>query len=165
MLFRTINWSWWQHTYNIMVKIATRSNTTKQSISNKKIDHKKWHQVFVFKIFQDIAYLFGQVIIDDQSMFSIVSEEFSHSTTRVGSQVLQRGSIWSSGTHHNGVLHCICTEYKSITMKIEQSICYGGKLDNTINTSSEGFSGFMVNSTINLFLYKCTNLAENHSFL
>ena len=67
MLFRTINWSWWQHTYNIMVKIATRSNTTKQSFINKKTDHKKWHQVSVFKIFQDIAYLFGQVIIDDHA--------------------------------------------------------------------------------------------------
>ena len=149
MLFRTINWSWWQHTYNIMVKIATRSNTTKQSISNKKIDHKKWHQVFVFKIFQDIAYLFGQVIIDDQSMFSIVSEEFSHSTTRVGSQVLQRGSIWSSGTHHNGVLHCICTEYKSITMKIDSS---------QINLNFISCTHFLSSGQLNLSLPASVNL-------
>lgn len=53
------------------------------------------------------AHLFGQIVIDDQGMFAIVSKVLSHGAARVWSQVLQGGSIRGSGRDHNGVLHGI----------------------------------------------------------
>lgn len=52
-------------------------------------------------------HLFGQVIIDDQGVFAVVSEVLSHGAARVWSQVLQGGSVGGSGRDHNGVLHGI----------------------------------------------------------
>lgn len=52
-------------------------------------------------------YLFGQIVINDESMHAIVSEKLSHSTTRVWSQVLQGSSIGSCRTDNDGVLHGI----------------------------------------------------------
>lgn len=52
-------------------------------------------------------HLLGQIIIDDEGMFAVVSEIFSHGAAGVGSQVLQRSGIRSSSRHHDGVLHGI----------------------------------------------------------
>lgn len=58
---------------------------------------------FIFKYLTVGNGLFGQIIIDDQSMFAVVTEEFSHSTARIWSQVLQRSSIGSRGGDDDGV--------------------------------------------------------------
>lgn len=52
-------------------------------------------------------HLLGQIIIDDEGMFAVVSEILSHGAAGVGSQVLQRSGIRSSSRHHDGVLHGI----------------------------------------------------------
>ena len=53
------------------------------------------------------ANLFGKIVINDESMFSVVPEVLSHSTAGVGGQVLQWGCIRRCGTHYDSVLHCI----------------------------------------------------------
>lgn len=52
-------------------------------------------------------HLLGQIIVDDEGMFAVVSEILSHGAAGVGSQVLQRSGIRSSSRHHDGVLHGI----------------------------------------------------------
>ena len=47
--------------------------------------------------------LLGQVVKDDDSVHAVVSEEFSHSYSRVWGQVLQGGSVRGGGRDHNGV--------------------------------------------------------------
>ena len=49
--------------------------------------------------------LLGQVVVDDQGVFTVVSEPFSHGASREGSQELQRSGLGSSSSHDNGVLH------------------------------------------------------------
>ena len=49
--------------------------------------------------------LLGQIVIDDQSMFAVVTEVFSHGASSVWCQVLQWCSIWSSGWDNDGVIH------------------------------------------------------------
>ena len=51
--------------------------------------------------------LLGQIVEDDESVLTVVTEEFAHGAARVGSQVLQRSSIGSSGGNDNAVLHGI----------------------------------------------------------
>ena len=51
--------------------------------------------------------LLRQIVEDDESVLTVVTEEFAHGAARVGSQVLQRSSIGSSGGNDNAVLHGI----------------------------------------------------------
>ncbi len=55
------------------------------------------------------AYLFGQIVIDDESMPAIVPEILSHSTCRVGGQVLQRSRIRGCRRHDDRVFHSTYT--------------------------------------------------------
>jgi len=45
--------------------------------------------------------LLGEIVVDDESVHSVVAEELSHGAAGVGSQVLQRGSIRSGGRDDN----------------------------------------------------------------
>jgi len=47
--------------------------------------------------------LFGKIVIDNKGVFSVVSEIFSNSTGRIGSQKLKRGSFGSSGSNNNSI--------------------------------------------------------------
>lgn len=60
--------------------------------------------------------LFGQVIVDDQSMFTIISKVFTHSTPRIWGQVLQRSSVRGSGRYNNGVVDStsICQTFQDL---------------------------------------------------
>merc|ERR1712215_124809 len=86
--------------------------------------------------------LLGQVVEDDDSVHSIVTEVFSHGNSRVGSKILQRGSIGSSGRNNSGVFHGI-------------SICE--PLDNLGNSGS-----LLSNSNVNAvkFLLGITSFVE-----
>ena len=55
--------------------------------------------------FTTVKYLFGQVVVHDEGMSSVIPEELSHGTARVRCQVLQRRRIRSCRRHHDGVLH------------------------------------------------------------
>ena len=43
--------------------------------------------------------LLGQVVVDDESVHAVVTEELAHGAARVGSQVLQGSSVGSGGRH------------------------------------------------------------------
>ena len=45
--------------------------------------------------------LFGQIVKNDESVHTIVTEKFTHGASRVGSQVLQRCSIGSGSRNDN----------------------------------------------------------------
>ena len=62
----------------------------------------------VDSITAELAHLLGQIVIDDEGMFSVVPEVLSHGTAGVGGEVLQGGCVRRCGTHHDGVLHSIC---------------------------------------------------------
>ena len=49
--------------------------------------------------------LLGQIVIDDQSVLSVVSEPFSHGTSRERSEVLKRSGLGSGSSDNDGVLH------------------------------------------------------------
>lgn len=55
-------------------------------------------------------------------MLAVVPEVLSHGAARVGSQVLQRGSVRGRSRHHNGVFHGI-----SISQPLDQ-LSHGGTL-------------------------------------
>lgn len=48
--------------------------------------------------------LFGQIVVDNKGVFAIITEKFTHGTTRVRSQVLQGSSIGSGGRHDDCVV-------------------------------------------------------------
>lgn len=52
----------------------------------------------------DKTHLLGQIIVNDQGVFAVVSEVLPHGAARVRSQVLQRSSVGGSGGHYDGVL-------------------------------------------------------------
>ena len=45
--------------------------------------------------------LLGEIVVDDESVHSVVTEELSHGAAGVGSQVLQGGSVRSGGRDDN----------------------------------------------------------------
>merc|ERR1712000_153967 len=49
--------------------------------------------------------LLGQIIIDDQGVFTTVTEVFTHGGTGVRSQELHRCRIGGTGGNHDGVIH------------------------------------------------------------
>jgi len=49
--------------------------------------------------------LLGEIIIHNEGVSTIVSEELSHRTSRVWSEVLQRRRVWCRRTHNDCVLH------------------------------------------------------------
>lgn len=63
------------------------------------------------KIYKTILYLsvgdglLGQIVVDDECVLAVVSEELSHCTTWVGGQVLQRSSVRRCSWHDDGVLY------------------------------------------------------------
>ena len=50
--------------------------------------------------------LLGQIVIDDQCVFTTVTEVFAHGAARVGCQELHRCRVGCAGGHDNGVFHC-----------------------------------------------------------
>jgi len=52
-----------------------------------------------------LTYLFGQVIIHDECVSSVVSEEFTHGTAGVRSEVLQWRCIGRRRAHYDCILH------------------------------------------------------------
>ena len=51
--------------------------------------------------------LLGQVIVDDQSVFAIVTEPFTHSASKERRQVLKRGSFGGSGGNDDRLLQSV----------------------------------------------------------
>ena len=49
--------------------------------------------------------LLGEIIIDDQDVFSLIHEVFRHRAARVGSEKLIGGGVRGRSGHHNGILH------------------------------------------------------------
>ena len=49
--------------------------------------------------------LLGQIIIDDQGVFTAVTEVFTHGRAGVGCQELHRCRIGGAGGNHDGVIH------------------------------------------------------------
>ena len=50
--------------------------------------------------------LFGQIVIDDQRVFTAIAEVFAHRAARVGSDVLHGRRFGRGGSHDDGVGHC-----------------------------------------------------------
>merc|ERR1711970_53968 len=51
--------------------------------------------------------LFGQIVVHDQSVSSVISEPFSHGASRVWSQVLKWGGVGGGGDNNNTVFQAI----------------------------------------------------------
>jgi hypothetical protein len=51
--------------------------------------------------------LLGEIVIDDQSMLSVVTEPFSHGATSEGSKVLQRSGFRGRSSNNDGILQSI----------------------------------------------------------
>ena len=51
--------------------------------------------------------LLGQIVIDNESVLGVVTEEFADSASRVGGQELEWGGIRCGGSNNNGVLHAV----------------------------------------------------------
>jgi len=51
--------------------------------------------------------LLGQVIVDDQGVFSVVTEPLSHSTPREGGEVLERSGLRGGRSDDNRILHSV----------------------------------------------------------
>ena len=49
--------------------------------------------------------LFGEIIVEDDGVFTVVTEPFSHGATRVWSKVLKWCGVSSGGNDNNGVFH------------------------------------------------------------
>src|SRR6266404_2805022 len=49
--------------------------------------------------------LFRQIVIDDDGMHAVVSEELAHGAAGIGRQELQRGGLGRRGGHHDGMFH------------------------------------------------------------
>lgn len=56
------------------------------------------------------THLFGQIVVDDEPVHSVVSEVLSHGTAGVRGQVLQGSGLGSGGGHDDGVLDGIWEE-------------------------------------------------------
>lgn len=48
--------------------------------------------------------LLGQIVVDDEGVLAVVTEELSHGAARVGSQVLQGSGVGGGGGHNDGVV-------------------------------------------------------------
>lgn len=51
--------------------------------------------------------LFRQIIINNQSVFAVVSEVFTHGATRVGSEILQGSGIRGGSRYDDGIFNGI----------------------------------------------------------
>lgn len=51
--------------------------------------------------------LLGQIVVDDDSVFPVVAEPFTDSTSSEGSQELEGSCLRSGGSNNDGVLHSI----------------------------------------------------------
>ena len=51
--------------------------------------------------------LLGQIVVDDEGVLGVVTEELTDGTTGVGGQELEGGSVRSSGSDDDGVLHAV----------------------------------------------------------
>ena len=49
--------------------------------------------------------LFGQIVIEDDSVTAVISEPFTHGATRVWSQVLKWSGVGSGSNDDDGVFH------------------------------------------------------------
>lgn len=68
------------------------------------------------------SHLFGEIIIDDQGVFAVVSEVLAHGAAGVWSQVLQGSGVRRGSRHHDGVFHGI-----SVCQPLHQ-LGHGGSL-------------------------------------
>ncbi len=49
--------------------------------------------------------MFGEVVINDQSMLPLIAEFFGHGAAAIGGEILQGRRISRGGIHDNGVIH------------------------------------------------------------
>merc|ERR1719468_400394 len=80
--------------------------------------------------------LLGQVVEDDDSVHTVVSEVFTHSAARVRGQILQGSGIRGGSRHNNRVLHSV-----SVSQTLD-NLSNGGSLlaDGNVNAEQLGLS-------------------------
>src|SRR5690606_8149935 len=64
--------------------------------------------------------LLGQVVVNDQGVFTTVAEVFTHGAARVGRQILHGSRIGSRGGHDNGVLQ------RAVLFELADDVADGG---------------------------------------
>lgn len=73
--------------------------------------------------------LFGQVIVDDEGVLSIVPKVFSHCAARIGRQVLQWRSIGGGGRYDNCVVHSTAVGQSLYNLGDRRSLLPDGNVD------------------------------------
>ena len=66
--------------------------------------------------------LFGEIVIDDESVLGVVTEELTDGASRVRGQELERSGIRCGGSNHDGVLHAVSM------LKEAANVGHGGSL-------------------------------------
>mmetsp|Transcript_17320 Transcript_17320/g.24659 ORF Transcript_17320/g.24659 Transcript_17320/m.24659 type:complete len:292 (+) Transcript_17320:580-1455(+) len=89
--------------------------------------------------------LLGKIIIEDHSVLAIVTEEFSHSSSGVGSKELKRGRVGSSSSNNDAVTH------GTLLIKLSYKLGDGGSLlSNTNVDACKGVGlGLLVDNCVN----------------
>jgi hypothetical protein len=89
--------------------------------------------------------LLGKIIVEDDSMLSVVTEVLSHGSSGVRSKKLKRSRIGSGSCNNNTVIH------GSLLIKLSHKLGNGGSLlsNSNINTSKGILLGLLVNNGIN----------------
>lgn len=66
-----------------------------------------WHFILPKESNTRSKHLFRQVVVDDERMAAVVTEELPHGAAGVRREVLKGSGIRGGGAHDNGVLHCV----------------------------------------------------------
>lgn len=66
--------------------------------------------------------MLGQIVVDDETVFAIVSEVLTHGATRIGGQILKRSGIGSSSRYDN------CVRHGTSVSKTLHNLSHGGSL-------------------------------------
>lgn len=82
--------------------------------------------------------LLRQIVVDDESVLSVVTEPLAHGATGEGSNVLQRGSLGSSSGDNDGVLHGV------VLLKSLDELSDGGSLLTDGNVDTVELLGLVV---------------------
>jgi hypothetical protein len=57
--------------------------------------------------------LLGKIVVDNETVHSVITEVFANSAARIWSEELQWSSVGGSGGNNNGVFKCVTLSEKS----------------------------------------------------
>jgi len=73
--------------------------------------------------------LLGQIVIDNQSVLSVIAEVFSNSTSRVWGQELKRCSLRSGGSDNDSILEAVLRFEQSHNISNGRSLLSDSNID------------------------------------